>query len=214
MDVFVSPSQWATLTVMPSLRAGVLSSRRSFQRLFRRNLDIKRRLNEHARDASKNFAREAYIIAGTGRSSELSSDSSTAEFLQFRLTDLAEQGSLVDVIKGVNPRIPDLSKDRRAMLEALVRHSLRLLFDAGCRAFCSNNTSQRRATADAELLGSDPAGPKGKPALKAPPVPAASLNLSTAICGRADSTTKAASWSWRVASAVFGPRERVGQDQG
>ena len=108
---------------------------------------------------ARSFAREAYIIAGMGRSSELWSDSSTAEFLQYRLTDLAEQGALVDVVKGVNPRIPDLSKDRRAMLEALVRHSQRLLFDAGCRVFCSNTPSQRRAAADAGVAGVGPGRP-------------------------------------------------------
>lgn len=177
-DVVVSSFAWPTLkevSIAAAAPACYLLVDQSCV-YFGETVDIRRRLNEHARDPGKNFAREAYIIGGTGRSSELWSDSSTAEFLQFRLTDLAEQGSLVDVIKGVNPRIPDLSKDRRAMLEGVVRHSLRLLFDAGCRVFCSNKGSQRRLSADAELLGSDPAGPM-RIGVTATPLPGTELEL-------------------------------------
>jgi len=140
-------------------------------------VDIKRRMSEHARDSAKNFAREVYIIGAASRLSELWSDSTTAEFLQCVLTDLAENANLVEVMKGANPRIPGLSNDRRALLEPLVRHSQRLLFDAGCRVFRSNSPTQRRVAADAESLGSDPSGPM-LIGVNATPLPGSEVELA------------------------------------
>jgi hypothetical protein len=139
--------------------------------------DVKRRFGEHARDSSKSFVREAYVIVGAGKQSELWSDSTTAEYLQYRLTDLAEQAGLVDVVKGVGPRVPKLGKDSLASLEALVRHSQPLLFDAGCRVFRSNCVSQRRTVADAESLASDPASPM-RIGIIAAPAPGGELELA------------------------------------
>src|ERR1700752_3611306 len=139
-------------------------------------VDIKRRLSEHARDISKNFVRKAYVIASAHRSA-LWSETITAEYLQYRLTDLAEQAAFVDVVKGANPRFAELGKHQRATLENLVRHSERLLFDAGCRAFRSNSPTQRRAPADAESLGSDPVGPM-LIGVNATPVPGTQLELA------------------------------------
>lgn len=139
-------------------------------------VDIKRRLSEHARDTSKGFVREAYVIASASRSA-LWSETITAEYLQYRLTDLAEQAALADVVKGANPRFPELGKDQRATLENLVRHAERLLFDAGCRAFRSNSPTQRRSAADAEMLGSSPGGPM-RIGVNATPLPGSEVELS------------------------------------
>jgi hypothetical protein len=177
-DMVVSSFAWATMREVPIVAVPACYLLVDHNSVYLgETVDIKRRLNEHARDSSKNFAREVYLITAAHRLSELWSDSTTAEFLQCELTDLAEQAALVEVVKGANPRIPGLSNDRRAMLEPLVRHCQRLLFDAGCRVFRSNAPTQRRAAADAESLGSDPAGPM-RIGVNATPIPGSELELA------------------------------------
>lgn len=73
---------------------------------------------------------------------------STAVYLQHRLTVLAEQAGLVEVVKGVNPQVPEVSECERATLERYLQIAGGLLFDAGCRVFRSNFESQRPGLLD------------------------------------------------------------------
>lgn len=101
---------------------------------------IVRRLSQHANDPSKAFALEVYVISGYERAWF---DKTMAIYLQHRLTGLAEQAGLVDIVKGVNPQVLELPHHRRASLDTLVTHAELQLFDAGCRVFRSNFASQR-----------------------------------------------------------------------
>jgi hypothetical protein len=121
-------------------------------------IDPNRRLGEHARDVSKNFVREACVITGVDAHGNLRFNSTAAKFLQYQLTNRAEQAGLVEVVKGVNPQLPEIDEFDRATFEIFAEDSQRLLFDAGCRVFRSNFESQRRAVADIEMVGSDQAG--------------------------------------------------------
>jgi hypothetical protein len=73
----------------------------------------------------------------------ISFDKTTALYLQWSLDNAAEKAGLVAVQKGVNPRLLDLPSWRRETLDRIVEDALRLLFDAGCRAFRSNCASMR-----------------------------------------------------------------------
>jgi hypothetical protein len=119
---------------------------------------VGRRLSDHAADPGKAFAREAYLIYGYRREWF---DKTAAIYLQARLTEIAEQAGLVEVVRGTNPQVLQLPEDERASLETFVQHSLRLLFDAGCRAFHSCFASQRRsASSEAETaIEPEEAGP-------------------------------------------------------
>ncbi|MDF0518584.1 hypothetical protein P0R31_15225 [Bradyrhizobium yuanmingense] len=100
-----------------------------------------RRLGEHSGDPLKAFAREVYVISGYQRAWF---DKTAAIYLQFRLTQIAEQANLVDILKGTNPQVLELPNHKRASLDHFVEHGERLLFDAGCRVLRSNFASQRR----------------------------------------------------------------------
>ncbi|MBR0882881.1 putative GIY-YIG superfamily endonuclease [Bradyrhizobium japonicum] len=114
-----------------------------------------RRLGEHSGDPSKAFAREVYVISGYQRAWF---DKTAAIYLQFRLTQIAEQADLVDILKGTNPQVLELPNHKRASLDHFVEHGERLLFDAGCRVLRSNFASQRRK---AEAVDTDMAiGPE------------------------------------------------------
>lgn len=129
-----------------------------------------RRLSEHAADPSKGFAREVYVIYGYERAWF---DKTAAIYLQFRLTQIAEQAGLVDVVKGTNPQVLELPSHKRASLDYFVEHGERLLFDAGCRALRSNFASQRRTpeAIDTDIaIGPDDAGPMQIGAIGMPPV--------------------------------------------
>ncbi|UPJ60298.1 hypothetical protein [Bradyrhizobium sp. 192] len=118
---------------------------------------VGRRLSDHAADPGKAFAREAYLIYGYRRDWF---DKTAAIYLQARLTELAEQAGLVEVVRGTNPQVLELPDDERAALETFVQHSVRLLFDAGCRAFHSCFASQRRSASEAETaIEPEEAGP-------------------------------------------------------
>ena len=121
-------------------------------------VDVRRRLYQHAADPSKAFTREVYVISGHEK---LWFDKTAAIYLQFRLTEMAEQAGLVEVIKGANPQMLELSDCERAPLDQYVEFSERLLFDAGCRVFHSNFASQRSKTMEAAFtIGpDDEAGP-------------------------------------------------------
>lgn len=118
--------------------------------------NIGRRLSDHYRDQSKSFAREAYVISGYEGAWF---DTTAAIYLQYRLTKIAEEAGLVDVMKGTNPQVLELPSHRRASLDIFVEHGERLLFDAGCRALRSNFASQRRVVADADAIGPEDTGP-------------------------------------------------------
>ena len=113
--------------------------------------DADRRLLEHFRDLSKNFAREAYIVLGVGSEGRLRFNAVAAEFLQYHLTNLCEEAGLVQIVKGANPALPDVDEYERATLETFVQQSLVLLFDAGCRVFDSNLRT-RRGTGDTDYV--------------------------------------------------------------
>jgi hypothetical protein len=118
--------------------------------------ELKRRMSEQVRD--KSWVREAYIVKGSDSSSKLWSDSMTPEFFQYRFDELAKQADLVDIVKGREPIMPDLSAPRRATLEMLLHQSLRLLFDAGCRVFHAPFGSMRRVAPEIEMIGPEDAG--------------------------------------------------------
>jgi hypothetical protein len=110
--------------------------------------NLYRRFLEHLLDSTKAFAREAFVISGLG---DVSFDKTTAVYLQWALDREAEKAGLVTVLKGVNPRLLDLPPWRRATLDRIVEDALRLLFDAGCRAFHSNCASMRPVMPIADL---------------------------------------------------------------
>ena len=110
--------------------------------------NLYRRLSEHLLDSTKAFAREVFVVTGIG---DAPFDKTTAVFLQWALDHAAEKVGLVAVLKGVNPRLLDLAPWRRATLDRIVEDALRLLFDAGCRAFHSNCASMRPVLPNAEL---------------------------------------------------------------
>jgi hypothetical protein len=170
-NVTVATFAWVTVREAPTqaMPAGYILAAHG-RAYFGETNDAKRRMIEHARDLAKNWVREAYIITGVGNASELWSDPTTAEYIQYRLTELAEQAGLVDIVKGVNPRVPNLSTFRRATLEALIERSLPLLFDAGCRVFHSNFGSMRRVPPDAEIGGLEEAGSMAIGVTAAPPL--------------------------------------------
>ncbi|WP_445219752.1 hypothetical protein ACKWRH_06235 [Bradyrhizobium sp. Pa8] len=118
-----------------------------------------RRLSEHFGDHSKAFAREVYVISGYQRAWF---DKTAAIYLQHRLTQIAEQAGLVDIMKGTNPQVLELPSHKRASLDQFVEHGERLLFDAGCRVLRSNFASQRRRveTTDTDMaIGPEDTGP-------------------------------------------------------
>ena len=129
--------------------------------------EVDRRLLEHARDPAKGFAREAYVIVGAGAEGRLRFNSTAAQFLEYHLTNLAEEAGLVQIVKGTNPTLPDVDEYERATLNIFVQHGLAFLFDAGCRVFTSN-LSNRRAAGDIDTVG--PAGPMEIGVIAAPPV--------------------------------------------
>jgi hypothetical protein len=155
---------WATVREVPVpampaayILAGILDDKECAY--FGETTSGERRLDEHARDGSKYFAREAYVISGVGDSGGPRFNSTAAEWLQHQLTKRAEQAGLVKVIKGANPQVPDIDEFDRATFETFVEDSQRLLFDAGCRVFRSNFEGRRSAVNDNEMVGSDEAGP-------------------------------------------------------
>ena len=129
--------------------------------------DADRRLLEHFRDPSKNFAREAYLVVGVGSEGRLRFNAVAAEYLQYHLTNLLEEAGLVQIVKGANPILPDVDEYERATLDTFVQQSLMLLFDAGCRVF-NSNLRNRRGTGDIDTVG--PAGPMEIDVIAAPPV--------------------------------------------
>jgi hypothetical protein len=110
--------------------------------------NLYRRFLEHLLDSTKAFACEAFVISGLG---DVSFDKTTAVYLQWAFDREAEKAGLVTVFKGVNPRLLDLPPWRRATLDRIVEDALRLLFDAGCRAFHSNCASLRPALPNTDL---------------------------------------------------------------
>jgi predicted GIY-YIG superfamily endonuclease len=130
--------------------------------------DVRRRLNQHATDPSKAFAREVYVISGYERPWF---DKTAAIYLQYRLTEIAEQAGLVEIIKGVSPQVLELSDCERAPLDQYVEFGERLLFDAGCRVFRSNFPNQRRKTIEAAIrIDPDEAGPIRIGVIATPPL--------------------------------------------
>src|SRR4029077_6030669 len=129
--------------------------------------NIGRRLSDHYREQSKSFAREAYVISGYEGAWF---DTTAALYLQFRLTKIAEQAGLVDIMKGANPRALELPSHRRASLDIFVEHGERLLFDAGCRVLRSNFASQRRTVTEPDNIGPEETGPMQIGVIATPPL--------------------------------------------
>jgi len=110
--------------------------------------NLYRRFLEHLLDPTKSFACEAFVICGLG---DAPFDKTTAVYLQWALDRAAEKAGLVTVLKGVNPRLLDLPPWRRATLDRIAEDALRMLYDAGCRAFHSNCASMRPVLPNADL---------------------------------------------------------------
>ncbi len=100
--------------------------------------DIGQRGCQHASDPSKNFAREVHVIHGQH---PFALDRSARLYLQHRLIELAEDAGLVAVCNVASAQMLPWSDEERATCEHFVADALRLLFDAGCRAFHSNFAS-------------------------------------------------------------------------
>jgi predicted GIY-YIG superfamily endonuclease len=115
---------------------------------FGETTTLYRRLSEHLLDPTKAFAREAFIVTGLG---DAAFDKNKALYLQWAFDQAAEKAALVNILKGVNPRLLDLSPWHRATLNRIVTDALRLLYDAGCRAFHSNCASMRPVLPNADL---------------------------------------------------------------
>jgi hypothetical protein len=131
-----------------------------------------RRLADHAADPSKAFAREVYVVTAPRKNWF---DRAAVVYLQYRLTGMAEQAGLVEVVKGVNPQAIELAHDKRASLDHLLfEYGERQLFDAGCRVFRSNFDSQRRDRQAVETIeaavDADEAGPMQIGVIASPPI--------------------------------------------
>jgi len=129
--------------------------------------NVGRRLTDHFRDQTKAFAREAYVISGYEAAWF---DTTAALYLQYRLTKIAEQAGLVDVVKGANPQVLELPSHRRTSLDIFVEQAERLLFDAGCRVLRSNFASQRRPVVEVDAANVDDTGPMQIGVVATPPV--------------------------------------------
>jgi hypothetical protein len=129
--------------------------------------NIGRRLSDHFRDPAKSFARETYVISGYEGAWF---DTTAALYLQYRLTRIAEQAGLVEVVKGTNPQVLELPSHKRASLDIFVEHGERLLFDAGCRVLRSNFASQRRTATEPDTIGPDETGPMQIGVIATPPL--------------------------------------------
>lgn len=97
---------------------------------------VGRRLSEHAKDTSKGFAREAFVIFRSG----IPLDGHVAIYLQAHLTRLAEDVGVVTVQRGTGPQELDLTPARGAFCARIAAIAERLLFDAGCTAFRATDT--------------------------------------------------------------------------
>jgi hypothetical protein len=94
--------------------------------------DPGRRLTEHAADEAKSFAKEVYVIAAFDGPPL---DRPSIQYLQARLTEVAEAARRMEVVKGVAPCTVDLHHTRIDTLEHMLADAFRLLYDAGCRTF-------------------------------------------------------------------------------
>jgi predicted GIY-YIG superfamily endonuclease len=118
-----------------------------------------RRILDHAADPSKAFAREVYVVCGYEHAWF---DKTAAIYLQYRLTEIADNASLVEVVRGVNPQVLELPSHRRAPFDRYVDDAERLLFDAGCRVLRSNFAGHRQTPQAIETetaIGPDETGP-------------------------------------------------------
>jgi hypothetical protein len=138
---------------------------------------IDHRLSGHSADPAKQFAGELYLILCESKWFGKES----AAYLQHRLTELAEQAGLVEVFKGANPQLPELSEYERAKLEHYVQIADRLLFDGGCRVLRSNFAIQRRSPFDPDAaIGADEDGRMQTNVITAPPL---GTELALDYCG-------------------------------
>lgn len=112
-----------------------------------------KRLFEHASDPAKSFAGEVYIIHAQhdGWLFRVA-----LQYLEDRLTELAQEAGLVELTNCVSARTDHRSDEDRMIFERFVSESQRLLFDAGCRAINAAPASQLPAAAEANR-GVDPA---------------------------------------------------------
>jgi len=94
--------------------------------------DPGRRLTEHVADEAKSFAKEVYVIAAFDGPPL---DRPSIQYLQARLTEVAEAARRMEVVKGVAPCTVDLHPTRIDTLEHMLADAFRLLYDAGCRTF-------------------------------------------------------------------------------
>ena len=89
-----------------------------------------RRLQEHAADADKAFATEAYALYDLDGHRL---DKNDAVHLQRRLIELVEHAGVVRLINGTSACAAKISQGRIATLDKMLVDALPLLFDAGCR---------------------------------------------------------------------------------
>jgi hypothetical protein len=110
--------------------------------------NVGRRLDEHLLDPTKTFCREVFVIRGVEAPRFSKED---ASYLQYHLTQIAEQVGYMTVLKGATPRLPTFELLEEPALERLLHDSQRLLFDAGLRCFASNCGKADAAHPDDEI---------------------------------------------------------------
>jgi hypothetical protein len=92
---------------------------------------LRKRLLEHAADASKSFAREVYLISrrGGGLSKK------DVEYLEGRLMEAVEEVGADKLVNTAPACATDLDAEREATLDKMLADCWELLFNAGCRSF-------------------------------------------------------------------------------
>jgi hypothetical protein len=106
---------------------------------------------QQAADPGKGFAGEVYMIHAQHEDWLFRA---ALPYLEHRLTEIAREAGLLEVTHSASAQA-STSSDERAIFEGFVGASLRLLFDAGCRAF-TRPASQLEDAAEADS-GLDPA---------------------------------------------------------
>lgn len=123
--------------------------------------NVARRLAEHQADPAKSFARDVFVVSGFD---DRWFDKTAAVHFQYALTQAAEAARLATLLKGTNPQSLDLPPWRLTTFRRLIGDAERLLFDAGCRAFHSNDPVRVESSTgiapqvtlvDSDLTGSD-----------------------------------------------------------
>jgi hypothetical protein len=98
---------------------------------------VRQRLEEHAADPDKAFARTAYVIVGRDR--RLSKKA--VQYYQACLMTAVEEAGVDRLVNTQPAYVPDLTPAREASLTNMLVGSWHLVYDAGCRSFAKPSTA-------------------------------------------------------------------------